>query len=550
MITTYDPLETWTDLDAGEAWRPRRRLIRDDSDLENRLQALQSASPDTATSSPGTSVAPGTPLQVFSVSATESPVKRHDRTFSLVSVSFNRDGSDPAFAGVKIWFTGYNGNPNATLMVDGIDSPVAFTCETTGENVTVIVQAMGASGTVSDFDTAPTTTVLLDGVISAPPAPTLTQSLLPIPAGLQFSFAQLSGLAADVVAAYRVYRNTINDAPSATLLRTFVHDPTNSGNITFQDRMGANQIRFYWVTAVNTVGLESSKTAAQSGTVFSGPIASTDQYPVNVSYRPLSNPLTATDAGASDTISIAAFTMRIGGGTDLSISSGSITSLSYSTLYYIYYDDSTFIGGGVAFNATTIKEIALNAIGRFFVGSIKTPPAAGTATVGNNDGGSGAQFGQLFVVSPTFQLDPGPGAIHPIPKEIADGDTSTSHLYGCPANSTTLYTGYVAGFAQFNYNWKSLNLKIKSSAATGFFSGGGAGPSTCYLRYSLDAGTTWTTLFSFTTHDQSRAVTVDTIALSTNQNLALIFVDPAVDCSSAGWAASINLYEVWVEGQM
>jgi hypothetical protein len=47
----------------------------------------------------------------------------------------------------------------------------------------------------------------------------------------------------------------------------------------------------------------------------------------NYSYRPLSNPLTATDAGASDTIVVAGFTMRVGG-SDVAITGFSITSLS------------------------------------------------------------------------------------------------------------------------------------------------------------------------------------------------------------------------------
>jgi hypothetical protein len=85
-----------------------------------------------------------------------------------------------------------------------------------------------------------------------------------------------------------------------------------------------------------------------------------------LTYRPTSNPLTSTDAGSNATVSIAAFTMRCTGHTDVSISSGSITALSYDTLYYIYYDDAALAGGAVTFNATTTKETAINGSGRFF----------------------------------------------------------------------------------------------------------------------------------------------------------------------------------------
>jgi len=91
---------------------------------------------------------------------------------------------------------------------------------------------------------------------------------------------------------------------------------------------------------------------------------------VHTSYRPLSNPLTGHDAGSSVTVNIASFTMRAGS-TDLSISSGAITSLSYNTLYYVYFDDPDFVGGAEGFNATTVKETALQGEFRYFVGQSK-----------------------------------------------------------------------------------------------------------------------------------------------------------------------------------
>jgi hypothetical protein len=273
--------------------------------------------------------------------------------------------------------------------------------------------------------------------------------------------------------------------------------------------------------------------------------------PVNVTYRPLSNPLSATDAGSSDTLVISGFTMRVSG-KDVPIFNGQITALARKTIYYIFYDDWFIKGGQVQFQATTTKEVAIQKLGRFFVGSILTPPAGGTDTVGNNDGGSGAQDGRLYVISPSFRVDPSFGAnkIFALDAQIADGDTSTASVYFCPANGSTLFIGYIGGFPSVNYSWKSLSLKIKTSAVTGLFTGGGAGPSICRARYSLDYGASWTTIYDLTAANQNRALTVDTIALSVNQNVSLILVDIAVDCGSAGWSATINGYEVWVEGQI
>src|SRR6478736_8598681 len=51
--------------------------------------------------------------------------------------------------------------------------------------------------------------------------------------------------------------------------------------------------------------------------------------------------ITATDVGADVTIAIAAHVRRYGNGTELAVGAGSVTGLSYSTTYGIYYDDPT-----------------------------------------------------------------------------------------------------------------------------------------------------------------------------------------------------------------
>lgn len=146
--------------------------------------------------------------------------------------------------------------------------------------------------------------------------------------------------------------------------------------------------------------------------------------PPNVSYRPTSNPLTAHDAGTTATINIASFTMRCAG-VDISENSGSITGLSYNTLYYIYFDDQYFQGGGVSYNSTTTKETALNGQGRFFVGSIQTPRSGYADTTGNGDGGTGGQYGMQNVLHPTAYLTVNAGTNISNAYQAVDGDLNT-----------------------------------------------------------------------------------------------------------------------------
>ncbi len=124
----------------------------------------------------------------------------------------------------------------------------------------------------------------------------------------------------------------------------------------------------------------------------------------HVSYRSTTNPLT----GSGTTVTVAAFTMRVAGN-DISVSGGSVTSLTNDVLYYIYYDDDGFVGGSVTYFATTTRETAIDATGRFFVGSIKVPASGAADTVGNNDGGSGAQWGQQVSHSPLTAAFAGDG---------------------------------------------------------------------------------------------------------------------------------------------
>jgi hypothetical protein len=265
--STNDIINSLLDTDQSIPDRPSQRL----SGITERFLNIQrwrrlNSTVSTTNGNAILTVPSGAPQQIVSVTATESPVKLNSRMVSLVSISFIKDPADINFSSVRIWFKGYQGSSNYQLMPLGSssDSPISILVETTGETVVVAVQAVSAGGTAADLANCPTALVTLDGVVSAPPAPNVVQSCLPIFGGIQFEFTELSGLAADVIQSYKVYRNTSNNSGTAFVIQTLPHNPQNAGtNIVVQDnQIVANVFYWYWVSAVNTTGLESVLTAA------------------------------------------------------------------------------------------------------------------------------------------------------------------------------------------------------------------------------------------------------------------------------------------------
>ena len=185
-----------------------------------------------------------------------------------------------------------------------------------------------------------------------------------------------------------------------------------------------------------------------------------------LTYRPTSQPLSATDAGGSATISVAAWVNRTSSKGDISYASGSVTGLSFSTLYFVYTDDGKLQGGVATYNATTTKVTAINGTGRFFIGSIITPASGGPQTSGNNDGGVGASFGQQFVQlggtsTPTTS---GGGSVTNANNAI-DGNATTfaeiTNGASAPSNNNLV----VAGFSPFIATTGTATLNIRNSAS-------------------------------------------------------------------------------------
>lgn len=148
--------------------------------------------------------------------------------------------------------------------------------------------------------------------------------------------------------------------------------------------------------------------------------------PQNLSYRPLSNPLTSVDdGGGTAEIDIASFTLRVRSKTQLTdvvYNSGTITGLSNTAaaVYYVYFTDAAFAGGTVTYLASLTKTDSLSNSGNIYIGSILIAASGGSQTIGNNDGGVGGQSGGQIInwpsavigttgwTNPTFAFDADP----------------------------------------------------------------------------------------------------------------------------------------------
>ena len=281
-----------------------------------------------------------------------------------------------------------------------------------------------------------------------------------------------------------------------------------------------------------------------------------------MTYRPMTNPLTATDAGATATVNVAAFTQRIQGVADKSINSGSVTGLSFSTLYFIYYDDAGFAGGAVTYAAATTKETAINGAGRFFVGSILTPADGGADTVGFNDGGVGAQTGGHISRKPTTETTVGTVTGSGNAK---DGDWGTKLTARTPAagvgNITNLNTSVkLSGFGladDFGRFFKNLKLTVKANASVGNESDA-TGTSTLRVRYSVNGGSSWTDVRTATAvgagASASLALQTDVVALPDGSDPGQVQAEVRAEGHSGGanndGDLTSEMYEAVLEGDL
>jgi fibronectin type 3 domain-containing protein len=210
-------------------------------------------------------IAAGIPEAVTLTEITGAPVNLTGQVQELVSITFAPQANDPNFDHVLVYFSNYQGNPNPVLMYVSSTGQEVITllAAITGETVTITLVSASATGVQSSFAAAPTGTLTFNGVTGAPPAPSIAvaQTGLASGRGWQFSFNILGGLDYDLVSGYRVYHSESNatPVPPADQYQFIAQPASNVGTITVQEDTG--DILYYWVSAINSSGLESALTS-------------------------------------------------------------------------------------------------------------------------------------------------------------------------------------------------------------------------------------------------------------------------------------------------
>jgi hypothetical protein len=242
-----------------------------------------------------------------------------------------------------------------------------------------------------------TATVSTAVITPQPPAPTISQSLTSIPTGYQFTFRQVKLpnriTPGAVISSYKVYRNTANSTGGAAVIQTISHGLTNTGSaIVVQDAQPNGSTQFYWVSAVNVSGNESTLTPAQSGTITNNAgfnsnsqlASSFHNNAVNTAFAPTSATV-LSNGGAGTVITVAASTNLFAPG-GVALNNGSVDPGTFGTVW-IYADDPTFTGGAVIYQSTTSAPFSqVGAEGRLPIGKI-------TTALGSSKSGGGYQGG-------------------------------------------------------------------------------------------------------------------------------------------------------------
>jgi hypothetical protein len=127
--------------------------------------------------------------------------------------------------------------------------------------------------------------------------------------------------------------------------------------------------------------------------------AVTTAFAISSSFIDPASVLTGEDAGSDARIVVANHRRQYGDGTGIDLTGATLTGLSYSTTYSVYYDNAARDDATPTFVATTLGGTARAnyAVGRHFVGSVTTPASGGAPAPGDDytppgGGGGGTEI--------------------------------------------------------------------------------------------------------------------------------------------------------------
>jgi len=210
---------------------------------------------------------------------------------------------------------------------------------------------------------------------------------------------------------------------------------------------------------------------------------------------------------------------------------------------------------------TTVKETAFAGRTRFFVGSIQTPRATAPDTIGNNDGGSGSQYGDLIRLRPgvvatgsiiggqTINTNPatsGNGAITNL-GNLTDGDATTACSLSASGNGAlnqaSVIVGVPPGVASGRVTKATLFARLRVAT-------NGISPADAFSVFQFNVVLNGGTIFSQSVNaGVTQAVIIYSVILPNVVNLSQIYASFAVSVAAryTGGQIIADIYDVWIE---
>jgi hypothetical protein len=137
------------------------------------------------------------------------------------------------------------------------------------------------------------------------------------------------------------------------------------------------------IAAIQAANAAAQQAQAAASTANDAAATVTASNALQGSFVTPDNVLSASSAGSTSIITIAAHTRVYADGTEVAVNGGSVTNLNQQTTYRIYYDDASRAGGTVQYFATTDADQAAQIGNRHSVGAITTPSVSAGSSTGN-----------------------------------------------------------------------------------------------------------------------------------------------------------------------
>lgn len=358
------------------------------------------------------------PIPSTSISASSSAAVN-----GVVTVTVNVTGSA---ASQKIYVSGYNGNPSFVAVAEQSSTPLQFTLEATGETITL--EAIGVSAGGTEAASGPTTTLILNGMMTVPATP---QGIVvsQIAAGNQITFPA----SLDATSIYKIYRA---QRGQTFLLATLLATVTGSaGTIEYLDTGGLSGDWEYFIVATNSVG-DSLPSAPASPLVLFTSAGIPPNVPTNTTNTAT---IDSIDTGSSVLVRIygpggvGTSYNRLTGFGSLARPNGTISGLAYTTAYCILWTGTSYIA--VTTYPATLPD------GYEVVGSITTTGATGVVGTGATASAVINGTGNVIQINPTADGSGYASATVNIAGGGGSGAAATANIVGGQVTSYTVTNG-------------------------------------------------------------------------------------------------------------